>query len=204
MKFFYTIFNKILKRVVNFFSGFYLLFSWTAFFCFSRNADLTDWRFRFKHKFIIQYSYRLEKKKFTALSRVWKFWGCQNSAIIMTNGIRKVWKGVDTFIKRILILVSSSRTQCFSIRPLLHQSFPCKLLSDTMLQHTASSTSIFSLQAPLGHNLQNTVSSTSIFSLQEAEFLPLVARGRGKKTAENPLLFCTIIFLQNAKCKIPL
>ena len=118
---------------MNFFSGFYLLFSWTAFFSFSRNADLTDWRFRFKHKFIIQYSYRLEKKKFTALSRVWKFWGCQNSAIIMTNGIRKVRKGVDTFIKRILILVSSSRTQCFRIRPLLHQSFPCKKQSSTLL-----------------------------------------------------------------------
>ena len=43
----------------------------------------------------------------------------------MTNGIRKVRKGVDIFVKKILILVSSSRTKCFRIRPSLQLSFPC-------------------------------------------------------------------------------
>ena len=50
---------------------------------------------------------------------------CQNSALIIKNGIRKVRKGVDIFDKRILVLVSSSRTQYFRIRPCLNQSFPC-------------------------------------------------------------------------------
>ena len=40
----------------------------------------------------------------------------------MTNGIRKVRKGY--FQQKILILVSSSQTQCFRIRPRLQQSFP--------------------------------------------------------------------------------
>ena len=40
------------------------------------------------------------------------------------NGIRKVRLGVNIFDKRILILVSSSWTQCFRIRPCLQQSFP--------------------------------------------------------------------------------
>ena len=43
----------------------------------------------------------------------------------MTNGIWKVRKGVDIFYKRILVLVSSSLTQCFRIPPRLHQSCPC-------------------------------------------------------------------------------
>ena len=43
----------------------------------------------------------------------------------MTNWTRKVRKGVIIFDKRILVLVSSSRTQCFTIQPHLHQSFPC-------------------------------------------------------------------------------
>ena len=67
-------------------------------------------------------------KKVTAPSRVWKFWEyslCQNSALIMANGIRKVRKGVDIFDKKMLILASSSRTQCFRIRPHQQQSFPC-------------------------------------------------------------------------------
>ena len=34
----------------------------------------------------------------------------------MTKGIRKVKKGVDIFNKRILVLVSFTRTQCFRIR----------------------------------------------------------------------------------------
>ena len=50
---------------------------------------------------------------------------CQNSALIIANGIRKFRKGVDIFDKKILILVSLSRTQCFRIRPCLQQSFPC-------------------------------------------------------------------------------
>ena len=57
------------------------------------------------------------KKKVTAPSWVSKFWGyslCQNSALIMTNGIRNVRRGEDIFDKK--ILVSSSRPQ---------QSFPC-------------------------------------------------------------------------------
>ena len=37
-------------------------------------SDSTDLRFKFERKFV-QYSYRLEKNKITALSRVWKFWG---------------------------------------------------------------------------------------------------------------------------------
>ena len=41
---------------------------------------------------------------------------CQNSALIMTNGIRKVKKGVDIFNKRILVLVRFTRTQCFRVR----------------------------------------------------------------------------------------
>ena len=50
---------------------------------------------------------------------------CQNSALIIRNGIRNVRKGVDIFDKKLLIPASSSRTQCFRIRPCLHQSFPC-------------------------------------------------------------------------------
>ena len=50
---------------------------------------------------------------------------CQNSALIITNGIRKVRLGVDILTKEFLILVSTSRTQCFRIRPCLQQSFPC-------------------------------------------------------------------------------
>ena len=49
----------------------------------------------------------------------------QNSALIIKNGIKKVRKGVDIFDKRILVLLSSSRTQYFRIRPSLNQSFPC-------------------------------------------------------------------------------
>ena len=146
---------------MNFFSGFYLLFSWTAFFCFSRNAGLTDWRFRFKHKFIIQYSYRLEKKIHCTK---------QGLKILRMSEFRH---NNDEWDKE-----GVERSGYF-----YQTNFDsCKLLSDTMLQNTAS--------------------SASIFSLQEAEFLPLVARGREKKTAENPLPFCTIIFLQSAKCKI--
>ena len=53
---------------------------------------------------IFIYSYRVEKLKVTALSRVWKFWGFQLSefSLIMTNGIRKVRQGVDIFDKKIL------------------------------------------------------------------------------------------------------
>ena len=52
---------------------------------------------------------------------------CQNSAFIMTNGIKKkVRLGVDIFDKRILD--------------------SCKFISDIVLQNTASSTAIFSFQ----------------------------------------------------------
>ena len=70
------------------------------------------------------YSYRMEKIV-TALSGVWKFWGyhCQNSALIMTKGIRKVRLGVDTFDKR--ILDSCKFISDFRIQPCLQQSFPC-------------------------------------------------------------------------------
>ena len=51
---------------------------------------------------------------------------CQNSALKMTNGIRNVRLAVDIFDKRIL------------------DSF--KFISDTVLQNTASSTAIISLQ----------------------------------------------------------
>ena len=50
----------------------------------------------------------------------------RNSALIMTNGIRKVRQGVDIFEKEFLILVSSSQT---------------------VLQNMASSTTTFSLQS---------------------------------------------------------
>ena len=72
-------------------------------------SDSTDSSFRFKHKFIIQYSYRLEKKIHCTK------WGLKilRIFIIITNGIRKVRKGVEIFEKRILVLVSSSQTQCF-------------------------------------------------------------------------------------------
>ena len=51
---------------------------------------------------------------------------CQNSALIMTNGIRQGRLGVDIFDKRNLD--------------------SCKFISDTVLQNTASSIAIFSLQ----------------------------------------------------------
>ena len=57
----------------------------------------------------------------------------------MTNGIRKVRKGVNIFDKRILILVSSSQTQCFRIQPRLHQSFPCSRQSSASIQDLQSS-----------------------------------------------------------------
>ena len=41
----------------------------------------------------------------------------QYSPFIRKNGIRKVRKGVEIFDKRILVLVSSSGTQWFRIRP---------------------------------------------------------------------------------------
>ena len=47
---------------------------------------------------------------------------CQNSALKMTNGKKKVRIGVDILTKEFLILVSSSRTQCFRILPCLQQS----------------------------------------------------------------------------------
>ena len=61
------------------------------------------------------------KKKVTAPSWVWKYWGfslCQSSAFIKTFGIRKVRKGEDIFDKKL-----DSPTQCFRIRPRLQQSF---------------------------------------------------------------------------------
>ena len=51
---------------------------------------------------------------------------CQNSALKVTNGIRKVRLGMDIFDKRILD--------------------SCKFILDTVLQNTALSTAIFSLQ----------------------------------------------------------
>ena len=51
---------------------------------------------------------------------------CHNSALITTNGIRKVRLGVDILTKEFLILY--------------------KYISDTLLQNTALFTAIFSLQ----------------------------------------------------------
>ena len=56
----------------------------------------------------------LKVEKSHCTNRVWKFWGY--SALIMTNRIRKVRNEVDIADKKILILISSSRTQCFRIR----------------------------------------------------------------------------------------
>ena len=74
-----------------------------------------------------QYSYRLKKKCHCTKRglKILRIYICQNSALKMTNGIRKVRLGVDIFEKKFLILVSSSLTQCFKIRPRLQQSFPC-------------------------------------------------------------------------------
>jgi len=54
----------------------------------------------------------------------------------MTNGIRKVRKGVDIFDKKILLILSSSWTHYFSIPPHLQQSFPCSL-QNIKLYHNA-------------------------------------------------------------------
>ena len=47
---------------------------------------------------------------------------CQNSVLIMTNGLDKEWIFSN---KEFLILVSSYLGHCFRIRPRLQQSFPC-------------------------------------------------------------------------------
>ena len=125
---------------------------------------------RFKLKFL---NILAGWKKVTAPSRVWKFWEyslCQNSALIMANGIRKVRKGVDIFDKKMLILVSSSRTQCFRIRPRLQQSFPCSQQSINRCHSTWCTT------------YQDSTSYASIFLVS--------ASGRGKRRREtSSLLF---------------
>ena len=100
---------------------------------------------------------------------------CQNSALIMTNGIRKVRLGVDIFDKR---------TLDFS-----------KFISDTVLQNTALSTTIFSLQpaeyklVSIMHNAQPIRILFSMFP-----FSLFLARGKGKRRIEKLFLLCTIIF----------
>ena len=100
---------------------------------------------------------------------------CQSSIFKMTNGIRKVRLGVDIFNKR---------TLDFS-----------KFISDTVLQNTALSTTIFSLQpaeyklVSIMHNAQPIRILFSMFP-----FSLFLARGKGKRSIEKPLLLCTIIF----------
>ena len=79
-------------------------------------SDSIEWRFRFKHKFLIQYSYSYQAgfENYDAIH-------CQNSALIVTNGKRKVRKGEGIWQKNF----GSSRTQYFRIRPRLHKSFSC-------------------------------------------------------------------------------
>ena len=48
------------------------------------------------------YSYRLEKIKITAERGLEILRIHQNNAVIMTNGMRKVWQGVNIFYKIIL------------------------------------------------------------------------------------------------------
>ena len=90
----------------------------------------------------------------------------------MTKGMRKVRQGVDIFDKRILDSCSSQ----------------------TLLQNMASFTAIFSSQPaeykPVSvHGAQTIRILLSMFPL----FLCL-ARGKGKRCMETPLLLCTIIF----------
>ena len=61
------------------------------------------WRLASTHNFLNILT-GWKNNRHTALGGVWKFWGyhCQNSALIMTNGIRKVRLEVDIFDKRIL------------------------------------------------------------------------------------------------------
>ena len=57
----------------------------------------------FNYSSYLLYLFLQVRKKASALSGVCKFQGyhCQNSTLIMTNGIRKVKLGVDIFDKRI-------------------------------------------------------------------------------------------------------
>jgi len=71
-----------------------------------------------------QYSYTLEKSHW-AVSRVCKFWGFPLSEFRLNNN---KWDEKSEWIfstKEFLILVSSSQTQCFRIRPCLQKYFPC-------------------------------------------------------------------------------
>ena len=89
---------------------------------------------------------------------------------MITNGIRQARKGVDISERRILVLVSSSWTQCFRIRPCLHQSFPCSRQSINWY-HSAWCTTY-----------QNYF-----------PFSSLLARGRGKKGRKKPS-FSALLF----------
>ena len=108
-------FNKILKRAVTFFSGM---------------SDSTDSSFRFKHKFIIQYSYRLEKKIHCTK------WGLKilRIFIIITNGIRKVRKGVEISEKKNFGSCKFISDTVLQNRPCLHQTFPCSRQSINQYQ----------------------------------------------------------------------
>ena len=88
----------------------------------------------------------------------------------MTNEIRKVRKEVDIFYERILVLVSSSWTHFFRIRPCLHQPFPCSRHGIICMVHN--------------HWYSNT---------RFTEFPSLLTRERGKRTVEKSLLLCTIL-----------
>ena len=98
------------------FENLYLLFGWSAVFSLARSVWLNWMKVQVKHKFLIQYSYSYQAgfENYDAIH-------CQNSALIVTNGKRKVRKGEGIWQKNF----GSSRTQYFRIRPRLHKSFSC-------------------------------------------------------------------------------
>ena len=77
---------------------------------------------------------------------------------------------MDIFDERILVLVSSSWTHFFRIRPGLHQSFPCSRHGIICMVHN--------------HWYSNT---------KFTAFPSLLARERGKRTVEKSLLLFTIL-----------